>query len=55
MQGSLIGEALVLRFQMRDPLPKAGDAGFKFLFLDEPLGITVDQPCEPLLEGKPED
>jgi len=48
VEGGLIDEALMLRFQMRDPLPEAGDARFEFLFLDEPLGITVDQPCKPL-------
>jgi hypothetical protein len=41
---------LVLRFQVRDPLPEAGDARFEFRFLDKPFGITVNQPGKPLPE-----
>jgi hypothetical protein len=50
VEGGLIDQALVLRFQVRDPLPEAGDARFEFLFLDEPLGITVNQPGKALPE-----
>ena len=50
LQGGFIGETLALLFQMSDPLAQAGDPGFEFLFLDEPLGITVNQPGKALPE-----
>jgi hypothetical protein len=50
LEAGLIDELLLLRFQVRDPLPEAAEAGFEFVFFDEALRITIYQPCQPLPE-----
>jgi hypothetical protein len=50
LHGGGRSEALALLLQLREALPQAGDPGFAFLFLDEPLRVTVDQPGEALLD-----
>ena len=53
VEGGLIDQTLLRRFQMRDPLPEAGEARFACLLRDDPRGIPVDQPCTPLPQRPP--
>ena len=48
MQRRFILELLDLFFEGCEALTESGNAGFKFLLVNEPLGITVDQPGETL-------
>ena len=48
MQGGFILELLGLLFQGGEALPQPGNAGFKFLLVNEALRVTIDQPGKPL-------
>jgi hypothetical protein len=48
VQGRFICELVGLLFECRDPLSKVGDPGLELALLNEPFGITVDQPGQAL-------
>src|SRR5919108_2347360 len=50
LQRRVLGELLALRLQVPHTLAEAGDPGLKLLLFEEPLGITIDQPCQTLLQ-----
>jgi hypothetical protein len=46
----LLGKLLALGFQLGDALAQPGEPGLELVFFQEPLGITVNQPCYALTE-----
>jgi hypothetical protein len=48
LQCRFILALLGLVFEGREALTESGNAGFKFRLVNEPLGVTVDQPGEAL-------
>lgn len=48
--GSGLSHSARLGFQMGDPLFEPRDAGLKFVLLNQPLGITVDQTSDSLAQ-----
>src|SRR6266511_604923 len=44
VQGGLLSELLVLRFQVGDPLAEPDEPRLKRLLFNEPIDITIDQP-----------
>jgi hypothetical protein len=47
-QGRCIGKLVAQGFQVGDPLAEPGDPGCALLLFNEPLGVTIDQPCQAL-------
>jgi len=50
LRRGLVGKVFRLRFEDRHALLEARHAGLEFAFLDEPLGITVDQAPDALAQ-----
>ena len=48
MQCGFILELLSLLLKRDEALPQPGNAGFKLLFVNQPLGVAVDQPGKAL-------
>jgi N-terminal domain of reverse transcriptase/Reverse transcriptase (RNA-dependent DNA polymerase) len=48
LKGRHIKELLALLLQLRETLAQAGNAGFELVLFQQPLGVAVNQPREPL-------
>jgi len=48
LQSCFVLKLLGLDFEGREALPESGNTGFKFRLVNEPLGVTVDQPGKAL-------
>src|SRR5687768_3701721 len=48
VQGGFICELVRLCFQFRHPLSEVCDLWLELALLNEPFGVTVDQPCQTL-------
>jgi hypothetical protein len=48
VKGVLLSKLLALRFHMGDPLAEPGDPGLELMLFNKRIGVTVDQPRQPL-------